>query len=51
MQRFPFLQEHEEICRDIINEFPLESYYANCPPYVVYVDSSHRLIVQINHGR
>ena len=34
-----------------MNEFPLESYYTDCPPDDVYVDSTHLLGVQINHAQ
>ena len=33
-----------------MNKLPLESYYAYCPSYDLYVDSSNLLSIKINHG-
>jgi hypothetical protein len=43
LQTFPIftLEEKTKIYQAIMNEFPPDSYYVDCPPYDVYVDSMH----------
>jgi hypothetical protein len=43
------LEEKSKKCQAIMNEFPPNSYYGDCPPYDVYVDLVHLLIIIIIH--